>query len=717
MTRRQKTVLGLMGSAAAMASALAITATSATPPAKLPDLVSQPPANPYFGYWDEIAEEPRLLLRFDGFVANDGAGPLDVQGDPRTGKLTQYLWKGSTFEERVLAAAGRPDIWEPVTTDLHPRSPDVVYDPGDGHEHWHVQRIAEYSLWDATKTAQVVPGSKVGFCLYDYEQDRAPKGPSGAIYSDPLTGGFCEQYNPDATSLREGVSEGWRDVYEGYLAYQWIDVSDVLPGVYHLANRADPEDVVLESDEENELAFSDAIVVPGYRATAPAPVATPEETAITVPLTSTAFGAQPNMNRDLGPVRYRVVTTPDGGLLRRDGAPVYDGQLLPIGTSSLTYVPYGGFSGPDSFTFAAIDSAVPDFPSQPAQATASIVVGAPTATVSMSDVPGQMVAGSQAQLGATASDGGAIAWTATAGSVSATGVFTAPAQVPPGGTVTVRAALADDPDEFREATITIVPAPAPQPEPRPTAPPPTVPPAQTATPPSTGGNTTGTPMEALSRPGVLAAGRRITATVDVNAPGRTVIEVTLGAKRLRACAQNTPAGRSVTCRFVLPRAYPPGTLVVRALLREGDGSVHRTATRVGATSSGAPLACGLPKRPVTLSLPATAAQLRINQRISVAALRRLAAINARLDGKPAPPPSAKRPAPIRPSTVQLRINQRISEAGYRRARALYVRLGGQGAAAPTSRAGSLVFNRPGVGVNQLTNIRTLDLLNCINRTP
>jgi hypothetical protein len=129
----------------------------------------------------------------------------------------------------------------------------------------------------------------------------------------------------------------------------------------------------------------------------------------------------------------------------------------------------------------------------------------------------------------------------------------------------------------------------------------------------------------------------------------------------------------------------------------------------------APFACTLPRRPKALSLPATASRLRINQRIAVAAIRRLNAINARLAGKPVPRASTKRPKPIRPTTTQLRINQRISEAAYRRARILYVGLGGQGASAPTRRARSLVFNRRGVGFNQLTNIRTLDLLNCINR--
>jgi hypothetical protein len=130
-----------------------------------------------------------------------------------------------------------------------------------------------------------------------------------------------------------------------------------------------------------------------------------------------------------------------------------------------------------------------------------------------------------------------------------------------------------------------------------------------------------------------------------------------------------------------------------------------------------PFTCALPRRGSSLRLPASLGQLGINQRIAVAAVRRLNTIAARLDGRPVP---AARNAPqgrIRATTGQLRINQRISEAGYLRAKAIFDRLGGTGAAPLRSVARTIVFNRAGVGTNQLTNIRTLDMLNCITRNP
>lgn len=159
-----------------------------------------------------------------------------------------------------------------------------------------------------------------------------------------------------------------------------------------------------------------------------------------------------------------------------------------------------------------------------------------------------------------------------------------------------------------------------------------------------------------------------------------------------------PGGTSAPSAPVTPTAAPG----------PGDGATP-------APPAPAPFACTLPRRASTLRLPATVAQLGINQRIAIAAVRRLNTIAARLDGRPAP---AARRAPqgrIRATTGQLRINQRISEAGYLRAKAIYDRLGGTGATPLRSVARTIIFNRAGVGTNQLTNIRTLDMLNCINR--
>jgi hypothetical protein len=72
----------------------------------------------------------------------------------------------------------------------------------------------------------------------------------------------------------------------------------------------------------------------------------------------------------------------------------------------------------------------------------------------------------------------------------------------------------------------------------------------------------------------------------------------------------------------------------------------------------------------------TAAQLGINQRISQAAIRRLNAIRARIDGLPAPEPARGEGGAVTVSLAQLRINQRISQAAVYRANLLRAQLDG-----------------------------------------
>jgi N-acetylneuraminic acid mutarotase len=100
---------------------------------------------------------------------------------------------------------------------------------------------------------------------------------------------------------------------------------------------------------------------------------------------------------------------------------------------------------------------------------------------------------------------------------------------------------------------------------------------------------------------------------------------------------------------------------------------------------------GAPRGKVTLSV----AQLRINQRISQAAVRRVNALIAAVTGTAAPRPHAPGKAVRVALTVgQLRINQRISQAALRRVAALERVLSG--------RAGRAATGRPGTGRISLT---------------
>ncbi|MXZ89070.1 MAG: hypothetical protein F4Z07_09575 [Dehalococcoidia bacterium] len=316
----------------------------------LPDLVSDAPTP-----WGEAevvwwSGEEMLVLRFEGYVTNLGDGPLDLRGNPQLADpddaTSHEVW------QRVRTSTGD---WVSLT------KPPVRYETADGHNHFHLMKVMEYSLWDETGTTQVAPGRKVGFCMLDVEPlpERHPAPGERGYEEEDIEN--CRANQPDTDYLLMGVTEGWRDVYEGNLTFQWVDVSDLSPGHYRLAARADPHDIVVESDETNNgVAISDVIsVVPGHVAQ-PLAVATESDTAIDIVLAAETFGIP-------GSRYFRVVTAPANGTLNAAVGDWLSGTIL-------WYTPDAGFSGYDLFEYEAFDP-YSAYPRQAVRAVVAIRVG------------------------------------------------------------------------------------------------------------------------------------------------------------------------------------------------------------------------------------------------------------------------------------------------------------------------------------------------------
>jgi hypothetical protein len=419
---------------------------------RLPDLVSDPPTQAGETGVVVTPEGAILLaLRLEGYVTNLGAGPLHLSGNPQLADsedpTSHQVW------QRVRSASG--DL-------IKFAKPPVLFETSDGHNHFHLMEIVAYSLWDSTGTYRIRPGEKVGFCLLDAEElpDRHPhpgeQGFSEAGIED------CMANRPGATTLLMGVTEGWRDIYENDVVFQWIDVSDVLPGRYRIAVEADPYDIVAEADEANNgLALSDRLsLVPGYVARPQVVGATPGE-SVAVELESARYG-------EPGQPAYRIMDGPAHGSLQTAGNFTwYDSAgtaRAGFYSNRVIYTPEPGFVGVDSFTFAAFDSWIPQYPLNPAIATVTVDASGIAAGVTLSGVPASLTAGASTgfQVAVTGT-GPAVVWTANttagapelAGSITADGHYTAPARPPPGGTVTIRAASARAPSAYAEAKLII----------------------------------------------------------------------------------------------------------------------------------------------------------------------------------------------------------------------------------------------------------------------
>lgn len=144
-----------------------------------------------------------------------------------------------------------------------------TYHPNHGHNHfdeWGVftLRIEDENEPDPRNWAVVGSGAKVGFCLMDYYSCGNGSAnhhckDENTIYEEGNTllnndfpnyqlggGGYgCDM-------VEQGISSGYTDVYSEYLDGMWIDIPEgTCNGDYWIVYEVDPNDVVLEEDEEN----------------------------------------------------------------------------------------------------------------------------------------------------------------------------------------------------------------------------------------------------------------------------------------------------------------------------------------------------------------------------------------------------------------------------------------------------------------------------------
>jgi len=426
-------------------------ARSAEPTGLLPNLVADPPDNQSLETSNTEGGlkpdgESRLLLRFNGYIHNAGPGALDIRGSREKPVETKAVEeeverareKEEQLPEKVEEELAKPPmkVFQRVFTTSaeetnierphkeETSAAEVLYVNADGHHHFHLQHVAKYSLWNAAKTAEVAPAQKVGFCLEDSQHVETNIGPKSQVYADTVAPyrDFCQQYRPNATSLFEGVSPGWRDVYTSDLGFQWVEVSNVLPGEYWLREDVNPTGVIKEAGGANVPSYATTpTIIPGFIAQ-PQAVSVKEGESKTVTVTSKAFN-------DTATPKYALVASPQHG------------KLTIVSSNSATYTPNAGYTGPDSFTFSAADPNS-QFPRSPAIGTVSIEVGAVSTqpSVSIEGAPASLLAGSSAQLKAVVkNDSPEVTWGTTGGSITPGGLLTAPSEPPSGGKITVTA--------------------------------------------------------------------------------------------------------------------------------------------------------------------------------------------------------------------------------------------------------------------------------------
>lgn len=529
-----------------VALACSPTGSAAGPTDQLPDLVADPPANPTLDYHTDSADNSHdLLLRFDGYVHNAGTGQfnaLDVRGS-RPDTTAAMVPK-----QRIYRSDGT------YHDDAMPSNTQLFYSNADGHHHWHLQDIARYSLWNDARTAPVAPAQKVGFCLDDSQHvDPTTAKP---VYTDANGRAFCQQNHPDALSLFEGVSSGWRDIYDRSLALQWVVVSDVQPGNYWLREDIDPDHVVHETNETNPPAWSAATVtIPGYLARPLSPPAGRYGQRQALTLGADVFGSP-------GARDFRIVNPPAHGKLDVSAGTDFTDPAV-------TYTPAAGYTGPDKFTYEARDS-TSLYPIDPQVAAVSLTVGGPPQpSVVIDRIPPAIQVNNGVQLHATVkNDLPGVTWRVNGivggghgfGTITKGGFYTAPPKVPPAGQVTIGARSASGAHDRRVLKITLPGKPTPAPWGH-------------APKPKNGA--------LLGRIVTARQGHVLMAGVNTAKAGTVSIDARVGSSdRLGSCKAKTPKGQDFTCRVNVPPGTSLDKLKLVATLKR-NGKVLARVTRTG----------------------------------------------------------------------------------------------------------------------------------------
>lgn len=213
-----------------------------TPPATtppdgrlLPDLVAVPARQ-----FSIQQRSDGRRLRFTSSLGNIGAGPIEVRPNKNRPcpagqhNSTQIIYRDGNGN-------GRYNLRKDLGITRH-RAGCMVFHPA--HNHWHFKASARYTLLDPSQEGRVVVSArrKVSFCLRD----------SALLPERYGTFGYREHYGRCTKRSPQGISIGWMDVYQSFLAGQALRLPEQLEnGLYCLETTVDPIDQLVESNNDN----------------------------------------------------------------------------------------------------------------------------------------------------------------------------------------------------------------------------------------------------------------------------------------------------------------------------------------------------------------------------------------------------------------------------------------------------------------------------------
>jgi hypothetical protein len=201
----------------------------------LPDLMPSPPDN-----LGTSKIDGRWHVSFSTLIVNVGAEDLLL----RAARVEDGEWS----VEQLIPYSQGGAATRPIDTSLAWG--------GDGHDHWHVVRVASVWLARLGEDGKAVDDdrsridTKIGFCFYDHTRE-LDRGPEKAVYSSKTCGA------ENSTLIGMGLSPGWNDTYARNLPGQAVDLTGLPDGKYRMWAEVDEQGWFREASRENNITWAD----------------------------------------------------------------------------------------------------------------------------------------------------------------------------------------------------------------------------------------------------------------------------------------------------------------------------------------------------------------------------------------------------------------------------------------------------------------------------
>ncbi len=170
-----------------------------------------------------IDEGCLVAVHPDGTVIDDSAQRRQLV------RFSTRIW--NTGDENVHI--GRPPMREGEGPAPNGTAVDPWWEYAGCHGHYHIRDLARHELFraDTGEQIELVGGMKTGFCMRD----------------NVCRNGASQRY----TCNDQGITTGCADHYGSHLPCQWIDFTDVPPGLYKLRVTVNVDRFIPESNYTN----------------------------------------------------------------------------------------------------------------------------------------------------------------------------------------------------------------------------------------------------------------------------------------------------------------------------------------------------------------------------------------------------------------------------------------------------------------------------------